>query len=140
MDNHCEETDVSVGFHPSYTNTRNIQMWCNAIAVDGNTYSNGGNCNTTGCQANDDQTMCKTAGSWPTDGGGKDGAGTDGPGTIGEDQGCNRSALPSGYRQKLWSGFPSVAFPDATGPSVIKSDDDEINTSAPRVKLALLRN
>ena len=29
---------------------------------------------------------------------------------------------------------------DATGPSVIKSDDDEINTSAPGVKLALLRN
>jgi len=118
VDNHCEETDVSVGFHPSYTNTRNIQMWCNAIAVDGNTYSNGGNCNTTGCQANDDQTMCKTAGSWPTDGGGKDGPGTDGPGTIGEDQGCNRSALPSGYRQRLWKGFPSVAFPQ-------KPDDRE---------------
>jgi hypothetical protein len=42
IDNHCEETDVSVGFHPSYTNTQNLQMWCNAIAVDGNTYSNGG--------------------------------------------------------------------------------------------------
>ena len=35
VDNHCEETDVSVGFHPVYTNTRNIQMWCDAIAVDG---------------------------------------------------------------------------------------------------------
>ena len=100
VDNHCEETFAGdVGFHPSYTNTRNIQMWCNEIAVDGNTYSNGGNCNTTGCQPNDDKTMCKTAGSWPTDG------------TIGEDAGCNRSALPSGYRQMLWQGFPSVAFP-----------------------------
>ena len=36
---------------------------------------------------------------------------TDGQGTIGEDQGCNRSALPSGFRQRLLSGFPSVAFP-----------------------------
>ena len=117
IDNHCEETDVSVGFHPSYTNTRNLQMWCNAIAVDGNTYSNGGSCNTTGCQPNDDKTVCKTAGSWPTDGNGTHGPGTDGPGTIGEDLGCNRSALPSGYRQGLWSGFPSVAFPEAAAPS-----------------------
>ena len=120
VDNHCEETDVSVGFHPVYTNTRNLQMWCNAIAVDGNTYSNGGNCNTTGCQPNDDPTMCKTAGSWPTDGSGKWGPGTDRPGTIGEDPGCNKSALPTGYRQGLWKGFPSVAFPQKG-----EGDDEE---------------
>ena len=121
IDNHCEETDVSVGFHKVYTNTRNLQMWCNAIAVDGNLYSNGGDCNTTGCQANDDKTMCKTAGSWPTDGGGKDGPGTDRPGTIGEDAGCNQSALASGYRQRLWKGYPSVAFPDS---AKLKTDDE----------------
>tara|TARA_B110000208_G_scaffold176848_1_gene223557 strand:+ start:151 stop:3924 length:3774 start_codon:yes stop_codon:yes gene_type:complete len=105
IDNHCEETrDGDVGFHPSYTNTRNIQMWCSEIAVAGNTYSNGGSCNTTACQPNEDKTVCKTQGSWPTNG------------TIGEDQGCNASAaLPSGYRQRLWKGFPSVAFPQKRG-------------------------
>ena len=46
------------------------------------------------------------------------GPGTDGQGTIGEDPGCNRSALPSGFRQRLWRGFPSVAFPQ-------KHDDRE---------------
>ena len=111
VDNHCEETFAGgVNFHKAYTNTRNIQMWCNAIAVDGNTYSNGGSCNTSHCQPNDDQTVCHKFGSWPTNG------------TIGADLGCNetggQAALPPGFRQGLWEGFPSVAFP-----VMVKTDD-----------------
>ena len=101
VDNHCQETFAGeVGSHKVYTNTRNIEMWCTEIAVDGNTYSNGGSCNTTRCQPNDDKTVCTKIGSSPTNG------------TIGVDKECNgKWALPSGYRQRLWKGFPSVAFP-----------------------------
>ena len=114
VDNHCEETFAGgVSFHKAYTNTRNIQMWCNAIAVDGNTYSNGGSCNTSHCQPNDDQTVCHKFGSWPTNG------------TIGADLGCNetggQAALPPGFRQGLWEGFPSVAFP-----VMVKTDDSPV--------------
>ena len=100
IDNHCEEADGPVGMHTSYTNTRNIQMWCGPIGVDGNTYTNPGYCSSQHCQAEGNARVCYSAGSWPTNG------------THGTDQGCNKTALlPKGFRDKLWKGFPSVAFP-----------------------------
>ena len=75
-------------------------MWCGPIAVDGNSYVNPGFCSSQQCQAQGDARVCYSAGSWPTDG------------TLGQDPGCNGStALPSDFREKLWPGFPSVAFP-----------------------------
>jgi len=102
MDNHCEEADGVVAMHPSYTNFKpngNIQMWCGPIALEGNSYANPGYCSSQHCQAQSDDRICFRAGSWPTNG------------TIGQDPGCNGTALPSGFREKLWKGFASVAFP-----------------------------
>ena len=102
LDNHCEEANGPVAMHNMYTNfppDGNIQMWCGAIAIDGNSYSNPGYCASQHCQAQGDGRICYSAGSWPTDG------------TIGQDLGCNNSALPSDFRAGLWKGFPSVAFP-----------------------------
>lgn len=107
LDNHCEEADGPVAMHAMYTNfpgtnvtaPGNIQMWCGPIAVDGNSYSNPGYCASNNCQANDDGRICWSAGSWPTNG------------TIGTDAGCNKTVLPSHFRELLWKGFPSVAFP-----------------------------
>merc|ERR1712087_922025 len=99
-DNHCEEADGPVGMHKVYTNVKNIQMWCGPIAVDGNSYSNPGFCSSKNCQAQGNDRVSYSAGSWPTDG------------TIGQDLGCNRSELPPDFRAKLWKGFPSVAFPE----------------------------
>ena len=76
-----------------------VQMWCGPIAVDGNSYSNPGYCSSQHCQKQGDGRICYSAGSWPTNG------------TIGEDPGCNHSKLPAGFRERLWKGFPSVAFP-----------------------------
>lgn len=119
IDNHCEEADGPVGMHSSYTNTKNIQMWCGPIAVDGNSYANEGYCSSTHCQAEGDDRICYSAGSWPTEG------------TLGGDAGCNRSSfqnktvphasLPSNFRQQLWKGFPSFAFPEVE----YEGDDDE---------------
>jgi len=119
IDNHCEEADGPVGMHSSYTNTKNIQMWCGPIAVDGNSYANEGYCSSTHCQAEGDDRICYSAGSWPTEG------------TLGGDAGCNRSSfqnktvphasLPSNFRQQLWKGFPSFAFPEVG----CEGDDDE---------------
>ena len=96
-----------MNFHPD----GNIQMWCGAIAVDGNSYSNPGYCSAQHCQAQGDGRICYSAGSWPTNG------------TIGEDEGCNKTALPRNYRDSLWSGFPSVAFPQKAPRGTGRSGD-----------------
>ena len=122
IDNHCEEADGPVGMHKMYTNTKNIQMWCGPLVVDGNTYSSPGYCSPQHCQPNGDDRVCYSAGSWPMDG------------TLGGDPGCNQTALPSSFRRTLWQGLPSVAFPKKL------KLDDEATAAQPRGAAPVLMN